>query len=256
MLLALDVGNTNITAGAFEGGRLREQWRHPTEARSSAPVLGRALAAAALRHCVRVDACVYGSVVPELDKKIQRAVEFRFSVKPLHVTPDSKLGIKLLVKKPRQVGADRILNALAAHERSGGRAAVVLDFGTATTFDCVSSAGDYLGGAILPGPNLAARALHEHTAKLPLVPMARPERAVGRDTRECIQAGVYWGYLGMIEKVLALTLSELGGRPKLYATGGLARLFAGDLPKNMEIVPELTLDGLRIAHERLTSLRD
>jgi type III pantothenate kinase len=253
MLLALDVGNTNITAGAFEGGRLREQWRHPTAPRSSAPALGRALAASALRHCVRVEACVIGSVVPELDGALRRAVEFRFGVQPVLVTPQSDLGIALRVKKPRQVGADRILNALAAHDRSGGRPAVVLDFGTATTFDCVAANGDYLGGAILPGPNLAARALHDHTAKLPLVPVAKPARAVGRDTVECIQAGVFWGYLGMIEKVLERTLSELGGRPKLYATGGLSRLFAADLPKAMEVVPDLTLDGLRIAYERLSA---
>ena len=253
MLLALDVGNTNITAGAFEGGRLREQWRHPTDARSSAPVLGRALAAAALRHLVRVDACVIGSVVPPIDAKLRRAVEFRFGVHPVLVTPDSDLGITLRVKKPRQVGADRILNALAAHERAGNRPSVVLDFGTATTFDCVAANGDYLGGAILPGPNLAARALHDHTAKLPLVPVAKPAHAVGRDTVECIQAGVYWGYLGMIEKVLERTLSELGGRPRLFATGGLSRLFGGELPKNMEIVPDLTLEGLRIAYERLAA---
>ena len=252
MLLALDVGNTNITAGAFEGGRLRAQWRQPTAAKISAPALGRSLAAAALRHCVRVDACVYGSVVPKIDRALERAVEFRFGVKAVPVTTHSKLGMKLRVKKPGQVGADRILNALAAHERSGGRAALVLDFGTATTFDCVAPNGDYLGGAILLGPNLAAAALHEHTAKLPLVPMAKPARAIGRDTAECIQAGLYWGYLGMIEKVLALTLKELGGRPKLYATGGLSVLFKKDLPPGMAIVPELTLEGLRIAHERLT----
>lgn len=251
MLLALDVGNTNITAGAFEGGRLRGQFRLPTPARVSAPALGRALAAAALRECVRVDACVYGSVVPRLNGALERAVDFRFGVKAVPVTPHSKLGITLKVKKPGQVGADRILNALAAHHRSGGSASVVLDFGTATTFDCVDAKGDYLGGAILLGPNLAAASLHEHTAKLPLVPMAKPARVVGRDTVECIQAGLYWGYLGMIEKVLALTLKELGGRPKLYATGGLSALFKRDLPKSMTIVPELTLEGLRIAHERL-----
>lgn len=250
MLLALDVGNTNITAGAFEGERLASQWRLETPRRASAPELGRTLAAAALRECVRVDACVYGSVVPHVDRSLERAVHFRFGVHAVPVRPGSKLGIELRVKKPGQVGADRLLNALAAHERAKG-AAVVLDFGTATTFDCVAANGDYLGGAILLGPNLAAHALHEKTAKLPLVPMKKPRRAVGKDTQECIQAGLYWGYLGMIEKVLAMTLSELGGRPKLYATGGLAFLFEKDLPKSMEIVPQLTLDGLRIAYERI-----
>ena len=180
-----------------------------------------------------------------------KAARALFGISAVVVTPLSPLGIKLRVKKPAQVGADRVLNALAAHERGKG-AAVVIDFGTATTFDCVSPRGDYLGGAILLGPNTAAAALHEKTAQLPLVSVRRPRRAVGKDTVECIEAGLYFGYLGMIKEVLRLSLGELGGRPRVLATGGLARLFVNDLPRGIEVVSDLTLQGLRIAHERIS----
>lgn len=254
MLLALDAGNTNITAGLFEGRRLVHVFRLQTEPKASGVALARRLAAGASRYRRKVRACVYGSVVPPLDAKVKAAVRAAFGAELAQVTPASRLGMKLRVKTPRQVGADRILNAIAAKELYGGPA-VVIDFGTATTFDVVSRAGDYLGGAILPGPNMAAWALHARTAKLPLVKVARPRRAIGRDTRECIEAGIYFGYLGMIEKVLALTVAELHaageGRPRVVATGGLSSLFASDLPRCAQ-APDLTLEGLRIAHERLT----
>lgn len=243
MLLALDVGNTNVTAGLYAGRRLLSQWRHETRAAAGE------LATAARRHKARVDAVVIGSVVPQVDAKLRAAVRRSFGVEPVFVTPRSALGLKLRVKTPSQVGADRILNALAARELFGAPA-VVIDFGTATTFDVLSRAGDYLGGAILPGPKLAAVILHEKTAKLPLVPVAKPKRVIGRDTVECIQAGLYFGYLGMIEKVLTLTLRELDARATVIATGGLARLFLPDL-RGVEHAPDLTLDGLRIAYERL-----
>jgi type III pantothenate kinase len=202
----------------------------------------------------KFSAVVYGSVVPALDRKIERAVSSAFGCRALSVTPRSRLGLKLRVRTPGQVGADRILNAVAAFERSKG-AAVVIDFGTATTFDCVARNGDYLGGAILPGPNMAARALHEFTAKLPLVPVARPRRVIGRDTVECIQAGLYFGYLGMVEKVLQWTLMEMKrggeGKASVYATGGLSALFKNELPGRAVLVADLTLEGLRIAFERL-----
>ncbi len=253
MLLALDAGNTNITVGVFDGRKLVTQWRHLS---ASPEALDRLLVDQARRRNLSIDACVYGSVVPTLDPVIERAVRARFGIPARAVTPRSKLGIPLRVRRPGQVGADRLLNALAAHERSGGCAAVVLDFGTATTFDCVAEDGGYLGGAILLGPNLAAEALHRRTAKLPLVPVAKPKRVIGRDTVECIEAGLYFGYLGMIENVLERTVDEMRkmghDRPRLLATGGLAHLFKGDLPKKMEVAPDLTLEGLRIAHERMS----
>lgn len=221
-----------------------KQWRVETDT-----VLRGALRAS-LRG-VRPSAAVLGSVVPPLDRRIIADVRSACGVTPVQVGPASPLGIRLRVDKPMQVGADRILNALAVKGP-----AIIVDFGTATTFDCVAKNGDYLGGAILPGPRLAARALNLFTAKLPEVAVARPRRAIGKNTVECIQAGVFFGYLGMIEKLLALTVKEMrtgghGPRIRLVATGGLSRLFAGDLPKGMKHEPDLTLHGLRLAHERL-----
>lgn len=251
MLLALDVGNTNVTAGVFSGRRLKRQWRLETE---QALRQGR-LEAALRSHAKGVKAVVYGSVVPAVDRALEKAASRAFGLRVLKVGPSSPLGIRLRVKEPRQVGADRILNALAA-SRLARSACVVVDFGTATTFDCVSAAGDYLGGAILPGPRMAARALARETAKLPEVAVRRPARVVGKTTAECIQAGVYYGYLGMIEKILALTLKEMrkeghGSNIRVLVTGGLYSLFARDMPRAWKAAPDLTLQGLRIAHEIL-----
>jgi type III pantothenate kinase len=196
------------------------------------------------------DRVIFGSVVPALDAKIKTAVKMAFGVEALQVGPQSPLGIKLKVRTPGQVGADRVLNALAAKNLFPGKPVIVIDFGTATTFDCVDAAGDYLGGAILLGPNSAARALHEFTAKLPLVKVRKPAAAVGKDTVECLEAGLYFGYLGMIREVLARTKREMRGAPRVVATGGLASLFLKDLP-GVRHDPDLTLHGLRIAAEML-----
>jgi type III pantothenate kinase len=158
--------------------------------------------------------------VPPLDRTLEAAVKKAFGLRPLAVTPRSKLGLALKVKTPNQAGADRVLNA-AALKALVGTPAIAIDFGTATTFDCVDAAGGYVGGAILLGPNSAARALHEFTAKLPLVKVRKPARAIGRDTVECLEAGLYFGYLGMIREVLSRTKAEMGGRPAVVATGGL-----------------------------------
>lgn len=254
MLLALDAGNTNVTAGVFSGQRLVHRFRIETAGASTAS-LSRVFRAETAGWAGGISAAVFGSVVPRLDRALRRSLFETFGVRPREVGPASRLGMRLRVKTPREVGADRILNALAAFERARG-AAVVIDFGTATTFDCVSRKGDYLGGAILPGPNMAAKALNEHTAKLPLVPVARPRRVVGKDTVECIQAGLYFGYLGMIEKVLGLTIAEMrrtgeGARIAVLATGGLSALFGKELPGGAVAAPDLTLEGLRIAFSRL-----
>ncbi len=251
MLLALDVGNTNVTVAAFEGRRLAAQWRHETEGFEIAAVRRESR-----RRGLAVCAAVVGSVVPRLDAPIRRGLARSFGVRAVFVGPRSPLDMRLRVLHPGQVGADRILNALAARQLYGAPA-VVVDFGTATTFDCVSAAGDYLGGAILPGPNMAAQALAEKTAKLPLVAVRRPRRVIGRETVECIEAGLYFGYVGMIEKVLTLTVRELRqmgerGRARVIATGGLSSLFLRDLPAGTAHAPDLTLQGLRLAFGRLS----
>ncbi|MEK7383745.1 MAG: type III pantothenate kinase [Elusimicrobiota bacterium] len=242
MLLAVDVGNTNLTIGLFAEGRLIRQWRVETDLRRSAEWY-----AGRLKCSPRPEAVIYGSVVSPLDAKLETAVRKAFGLKAIAVTPRSRLGLKLKVRTPGQVGADRILNALALKVLFGGPA-IAIDFGTATTFDCVDAKGDYIGGAILLGPDCAARALHQFTAKLPLVKVRKPATVVGKDTVHCLEAGLYYGYLGMIKEVLARTKAHMGGCPVVVATGGLAPLFLSDL-HGVRREPDLTLHGLRFAHE-------
>lgn len=246
MLIAVDAGNTNLTVGVFAGDRLVRQWRLETDLRRSSAWYARALKCPFRKVDGLPDAAVIGSVVPGLDGTLARAIKLAFGVRPLFVTPASPLGVKLKVRAPGQVGADRLLNALALRERFPGKPAIAIDFGTATTFDCVDSRGDYIGGAILLGPRSAARALNEFTAKLPLVRVRKPRTVVGKDTVHCLEAGLYYGYLGMIREVLARTKAEMGGKVRVVATGGLSPLFVKDLP-GVELVPELTLEGLRLA---------
>lgn len=228
-------------------------WRAATDPKKTADELGLAFKALWPADFGRLDAAIYGSVVPDLNRSVETALREYLGVEPGAVTWRSPLGIRLKVDRPEEVGVDRMLNALAAYRLFGGPA-VVIDFGTATTFDCVSPRGDYLGGAILPGPRLAALALREHTAQLPEVAVAKPGRVVGKNTVECIQAGVYYGYLGMIERVLRETLREMKPRSprsvRVLATGGLAGLFTADLAR-VRRAPDLTLQGLRLAHEKL-----
>ncbi len=185
-------------------------------------------------------------MVPSLDAVLSSAIKKSFGFRPSFITPFSPLGLKLKVKTPSRVGADRILNALALRDCSSGPS-IAIDFGTATTFDCVDAEGAYIGGAILLGPNSAARALHEFTAKLPLIQVRKPRTVIGKDTVHCLEAGLYFGYLGMLREILARTKKEMGGKARVVATGGLASLFLPDLP-GIRHEPDLTLHGLRIAH--------
>lgn len=255
MLLALDIGNTNITVGAFSGVQLLKSWRLATDTKKTADEYGVALSGMISRHLPTIDAVIYGSVVPALAPVIESAVKSYFGIDAVAVLPKSPLGFKVLVDHPREVGVDRLLNALAAYHYFGGPA-IVLDFGTATTFDCISARGDYLGGAILIGPLAAARALAEFTAQLPRVELRKTKRIIGKNTVECIQAGLYDGYLGMIDRVLRKTLAEMKSRrTRVVATGGLAAIFAKDIPLVRHFMPELTLQGLRLAHERMLKVR-
>lgn len=246
MLLAVDVGNTNLTVGVFAGDRLVRRWRLETDPRRSSSWYARALKCPFRKVDGLPARAAVASVVPALDAKISRAIREAFGFPPSFITPASRLGLKLRVRTPGQVGSDRILNALALRELFPGRTSIAIDFGTATTFDCVDAGGAYAGGAILLGPNSAARALHEFTAKLPLVKVRKPRTVIGKDTEHCLEAGLYFGYLGMIREVLARTKTELGGRPSVVATGGLAPLFLKDLP-GVRREPDLTLNGLRLA---------
>ncbi|MEK7657423.1 MAG: type III pantothenate kinase [Elusimicrobiota bacterium] len=251
--MAADIGNTAITLGAFRGPRLLRRWSLPTRLGRGPEAYGRAVRALLREGLPRaeVGAFVFGSVVPELDAVFSAMARRRLGVVPVVVTPRSALGIRLRVRTPAEVGVDRVLNALAAH-RLYGSPAVVLDFGTATTFDCVGEGGEYLGGSILIGPALAARGLAWGTSKLPEVSV-RPARAyIGKDTAECIRVGLFQGYLGMVREVLRGTLKELpSARGRVIVTGGWGGAFSPHLPRNIP-APDLTLQGLRLAHELIS----
>ena len=254
MLLAVDVGNTNLTVGVFAGDRLQRQWRLETNPRRSVQWYSRALKCPFRKVGGLPTSAAVASVVPKMDAVLSDAILHAFGFRPTFITPSSPLGLKLKVKTPSQVGADRILNAVALREIFHGRSSIAIDFGTATTFDCVDANGAYVGGAILLGPNSAARALHEFTAKLPLIKVAKPRTVIGKDTEHCLEAGLYYGYLGMIREVLARTKRELGGNPRVVATGGLAPLFLKDL-RGVRSQPNLTLNGLRIASGLISAAR-
>ncbi len=241
-VLVVDIGNTNLTFGLFRGERVARRSRLAT-----APLPSVAMLRAALKPYAHAESVVFASVVPKCDARIRKAVISVFGFRPKQLTPGSALGIKLRVDVPATVGADRIANALAAYRKSQGPA-VVIDFGTATTFDCVARNGDYLGGAILPGPKVASEALALKAAKLPEVPIRPTRRVIGKNTVECLQAGIYYGYLGMIDRVLVETLHEFGSKnkPKIIVTGGLGRLFLKAMKLKAVYLPDLTLEGIRL----------
>ena len=252
MLLAIDVGNTNTVLGAFEGATLRQHWRIETSQTRTADeygILVRQLFAVTSLDPSRVKAVVVSSVVPPLALTLEGMCQRYFGVKPLFVGPGVKTGMPILYENPREVGADRVVNAVAAYDRHH-TGLVVVDFGTATTFDAVSPKGEYLGGAICPGIAISMEALFRHASKLPRVEFARPPTVVGRNTVASIQSGLVYGYVGLVDGICARMAEELGFQPKVIATGGLAPLVAGVSKVISEVDEHLTLEGLRIVHER------
>ncbi len=252
VLLAIDVGNTNTVLGAFDGAALRHQWRVETsQARTSDEygILVRQLFAVVGLDPARVDAVAISSVVPPLAFTLEQMSARYFGVKPLFVGPGVKTGMPILYDNPREVGADRVVNAVAAYER-WRCGLVVVDFGTATTFDAVSPRGEYLGGAICPGISVSMEALFRSASKLPRVEFVRPAHVVGKNTVASIQSGLVYGYVGLVDGICARMADELGFQPKVVATGGLAPLIAGVSKAIAEVDEHLTLDGLRIVYER------
>jgi type III pantothenate kinase len=258
MLLAIDMGNSNTVLGLYgpdEAGRLTElvaDWRITTPAGQTADefsVLLRNLFAMRNLSTDVVDGIAVSSVVPPLDSVLRQVCEQTFRIRPLFVEPGVKTGMPVLTDNPAEVGADRIVDCIAAFERLGGPA-IVVDMGTATTFHVISRKGEFLGGAIAPGLGISAEALFRRAAKLPRVDVRKPHKVIGTSTVDNIQIGLYYGYIGLVDGILERMLAETGPDTKTVATGGLARLIADGSKYVHEVDEMLTLTGLRILYER------
>jgi len=251
MLLAVDIGNTNITIGVFDGSKMKATWRVATGVHRM-PDEYASLILHLFEHeriaASQITDVILCSVVPPLTGVFEEMCRHYLKAAPMLVEAGVKTGVRISMDNPREVGADRIVNAVAAHQLYGG-AVIVIDLGTATTFDAVSEEGDYLGGAIAPGIAIATEALFARTAVLPRVELTHPKKAIGRNTVAAMQSGIVFGYAGLIEGLVTRIKKELGGKAKVVATGGYAELLARETPAIDEVNPDLTLIGLRLIYE-------
>jgi type III pantothenate kinase len=251
MLLVIDVGNTNLTIGLFEGDQLGWHWRLATDHNRMPDEYGLQILGL-LQHAGHnisdLTGIALSSVVPPLTGRVTQACREYLKKEPLVVDTGVKTGIRIRYEDPKAVGADRVCDAAAVMHHYGGPACVI-DFGTATTFNAITAEGDYLGGAITAGINLAAEALYTRAAKLPRIDLARPPNIIGRNTIHAMQSGLLYGYVSMVEGMVERFRKELGPQMKVIATGGLAEIVAKETPVIQHIAPWLTLDGLRIIWE-------
>ena len=255
MLLTLDVGNTNVTIGIFDGEQVVATWRIATDMERLADeyaVLLLGLLRTADVEVGAIDQAVMASVVPDLAPIFEQLCERYFGVTPLVVGTGTRTGIRVLYDNPREVGADRIVDVVAALHLYGPPPLIIVDFGTATVFDAVSADGEYLGGAIAPGIGIASEALFERAAKLYRVELERPKTAIGKNTVASIQSGTLYGYVGLIEGMVARFKRELGSQARVIATGGWANLLARETHVFDAVDLNLTLTGLRLVHEMNT----
>jgi type III pantothenate kinase len=267
MLLAIDVGNTNTVLGLYRlnipgdpaPASLVADWRITTHRGSltvdEVGIILRDLFSLRGIDMAQVTGIAISSVVPPLDTTLRRAAELYFKVKPLFVEPGVRTGLPILTDNPAEVGADRIVNCVAAHEIFKSSAGphppvIVVDFGTATTFDCISSKGEFLGGAIAPGLGISAEALFSRAARLPRIDIRKPGKVIGTGTVDNLQIGLYYGYIGLVDGILERMIAELGPETKTIATGGLARLISGGSKYIAQVDELLTLTGLRLIYER------
>ncbi|MGE5486083.1 MAG: type III pantothenate kinase [Ignavibacteriales bacterium] len=255
MILAIDVGNTNVVLGAYTGKELVTHWRVSTQRHRTSDEYGifvLQLFKYADLDPSQVEAIVLASVVPPLTPVIEDMCRRFFDIEPLVVDLGVKTGIAIGYENPREVGADRIANAAAAYRKYGGPV-IVVDFGTATTFDAITANGEYLGGAIAPGISISAEALYTRAARLPKVELTRPRHAIGRNTVASMQAGIVFGYAGQVDELVARIKHELGGDARVVATGGLAPLVAPETRSIERIDQWLTLEGLVMIYEMNTN---
>jgi len=249
-LLVVDLGNTNLVLGVYRGEELINSWRLATARERTADeygILARQLVGDAIHN--NLEGAIVASVVPPLNSAMTFMVRKYFGIEPLFVEPGVKTGIAIHVDNPAEVGADRIVNCAAAHDKYGGPT-VIVDFGTATTFDVVTANAEFVGGVIAPGLNISAEALFARAARLPRVDIRRPDHVIGTNTVVNMQSGIYFGYLGLVDGILARIRTEVPNLKRVVATGGLATLFAEDSEHIDEVDPELTMKGLKIIYDR------
>jgi type III pantothenate kinase len=252
MLFAIDTGNTHTVLGLFDGATLRADWRIATRHDTTSDELGTTLRALFAGEGIAPDAVegvIVASVVPDWNGRLQATAERTFGLRALFVEPGVKTGLPILYDNPHEVGADRIVNAVAAVHRFGAPV-IVLDFGTATTFDVVSPRGEYLGGVIAPGLGISADALFRRAARLTPVDIRKPARVLGRNTQESVQSGLFHGYVGLVDGLVSKLRAELGVDAPVVATGGLAPVFRDAIAFLAAVEPDLTLEGLRLIWEK------
>jgi len=252
LILVFDVGNSNVVLGIYRGRSLEESWRVSTDRRRTTDeyaILIKNLFQFSGRQFSEIRAVVISSVVPPLMPVLEELSQRYFNIEPVVVGPGVKTGISIRYENPREVGADRVVNAVAAYELYGGPL-IIVDFGTATTFCVISANGEYLGGAIAPGIGISTEALFQQAAKLPRIELVKPKSVIGKNTISSMQSGIIYGFIGQVDGIVERIKAELGCDAFVVATGGLAELIAAESKTVNKVNPILTLEGLRIIYER------